>query len=166
MSLSCCIRGSVSAWESWWVAVEGEHCEGDEGLGAVEPGRDPGDRRPKVRNDRAPWPLVEPTPHSRRRCRRRGRLQQRCAETHTPVAILCCSAPCCAPSGFEPLDSAKPRSGLGATTSTLSKPPTHRAGERDMCGWVRRAPSCGQPTGGGDFSCIVSQGRTGTRHAG
>jgi len=24
MSLSCCIRGSFSAWESWWVAAEGE----------------------------------------------------------------------------------------------------------------------------------------------
>jgi hypothetical protein len=29
MSLSCCICGSGSAWESWWVAAEGEHCEGD-----------------------------------------------------------------------------------------------------------------------------------------
>ena len=44
MSLSCCIRGSFSAWESWWVAAEGEQYEGDEGLGAVEPERDPGEQ--------------------------------------------------------------------------------------------------------------------------
>ena len=37
MSLSCCICGSVSAWELWWVAAEGEECEGEEGLRAVEP---------------------------------------------------------------------------------------------------------------------------------
>ncbi len=43
MSLSCSIRGSFSAWESWWVAAEGEHGEGDERLGAVEPERDPGE---------------------------------------------------------------------------------------------------------------------------
>ena len=36
MSLSCRIRGSVSAWESWWVAAEGEQGEGDEGVGTVE----------------------------------------------------------------------------------------------------------------------------------
>ena len=28
MSLSCCICGSVSAWESWCVAVRGEQCKG------------------------------------------------------------------------------------------------------------------------------------------
>ena len=37
MSLSCCICGSVSAWELWWVASEGEECEGDEGFGAACP---------------------------------------------------------------------------------------------------------------------------------
>ena len=36
MSLSCWTCGSGSAWEAWWVAAEGEHCEGDEGFGAVE----------------------------------------------------------------------------------------------------------------------------------
>jgi len=44
MSLFCCICGSVSAWELWWVAAEGEQGEGDEGLGAVEPERDPGEQ--------------------------------------------------------------------------------------------------------------------------
>jgi putative transposase len=43
MALSCWICGSGSAWELWWVAAEGEHCEGDEGLGAVEPERDSGE---------------------------------------------------------------------------------------------------------------------------
>ena len=43
MSLSCCICGSVSAWELQWVA-EGEECERDERVGAVEPERDPGER--------------------------------------------------------------------------------------------------------------------------
>ncbi len=32
MSLSCSIRGSVSAWELWWVTAEGEQCKGDEGF--------------------------------------------------------------------------------------------------------------------------------------
>ena len=32
MSLSCRIRGSVSVWESWWVAAGGEQGEGDEGV--------------------------------------------------------------------------------------------------------------------------------------
>ena len=36
MGLSCCIRGSVSAGESWWVVAEGEECEGDEGFETVE----------------------------------------------------------------------------------------------------------------------------------
>jgi hypothetical protein len=40
MALSFWICGSGSAWELWWVAAEGEQCEGDEGLGAVEPERD------------------------------------------------------------------------------------------------------------------------------
>jgi len=35
MSLSCWIYGSGSAWELWWVAAEGEQCEGDEGLWAA-----------------------------------------------------------------------------------------------------------------------------------
>ncbi len=43
ITLSCWICGSGSAWESWWVAAEGEQCEGDEGLGAVEPERDSGE---------------------------------------------------------------------------------------------------------------------------
>ena len=43
MALSCSIRGSVSAWESWWVAAESEQCEGDERLGSVEPEGDPGE---------------------------------------------------------------------------------------------------------------------------
>ena len=41
---SCSIRGSVSAWELWWVPAEGEECEGDEGLGSVEPERDRGEQ--------------------------------------------------------------------------------------------------------------------------
>jgi len=36
MALSCRIRGSVSAWEPWWVAAEGEERESDEGVGTVE----------------------------------------------------------------------------------------------------------------------------------
>jgi len=44
MSLFCCTCGSFSAWEPWWVASEGEQGEGDEGLGAVEPERDPGEQ--------------------------------------------------------------------------------------------------------------------------
>ena len=40
MALSCRICGSVSAWDSWRVAAEGEHCGGDEGLWAVESERD------------------------------------------------------------------------------------------------------------------------------
>jgi len=36
MGLSCWMCGSGSAWELWWVAAEGEHREGDEGLWAVE----------------------------------------------------------------------------------------------------------------------------------
>ena len=43
MSLFCWICGSGSAWELWWVAAEGEHCEGDEGFRAVEPERDSGE---------------------------------------------------------------------------------------------------------------------------
>jgi hypothetical protein len=43
ISLSCFIRGSVSAWESWWAAAESEQCEGDERLGSVELERDPGE---------------------------------------------------------------------------------------------------------------------------
>jgi hypothetical protein len=43
MALSCCICGSVSAGELWWVASEGEECEGDEGFGTVEPERDAGE---------------------------------------------------------------------------------------------------------------------------
>jgi hypothetical protein len=35
MALSCSIRGSVSSWELWWVAAEGEECEGDEGFGSA-----------------------------------------------------------------------------------------------------------------------------------
>ncbi len=44
MSLSCRTCGSVSAWESWWVAAESEHCEGDEWLGTVKSERDPGEQ--------------------------------------------------------------------------------------------------------------------------
>ena len=40
MPLSCRIRGSGSAWESWWVASEAEHCEGYEWFRSVEPERD------------------------------------------------------------------------------------------------------------------------------
>ena len=40
MALFCRICGSGSAWDSWRVAAEGEHCEGDEGFRAVEPERD------------------------------------------------------------------------------------------------------------------------------
>ena len=44
MSLSCWTCGSGSAWEWGRVAAEGEHCEGDEGLGTVEPERDSGEQ--------------------------------------------------------------------------------------------------------------------------
>jgi len=43
MWLSCCMCGSVSAWEPWWVAAEGEECEGDEGFGSVESECDSGE---------------------------------------------------------------------------------------------------------------------------
>ncbi len=42
MGLFCCMCGSVSAWKVRWVA-EGEECESDERVGAVEPERDPGE---------------------------------------------------------------------------------------------------------------------------
>jgi hypothetical protein len=85
-----------------------------------------------VRIGCAPGRLVEPTPQSRPPQRRGERLQQRYASTHTHVVILCCSAPCSAPHGSEPLDSAKPRSRQGATASTPPNPPTDRAEERHM----------------------------------
>jgi hypothetical protein len=44
MALSCHTCGSFSAWESWWVAAESEHCESDEGLWAVKAERDPGEQ--------------------------------------------------------------------------------------------------------------------------
>ena len=44
MGLSCCMGGSVSAWELWWVAAEGEECEGDEGVGAVVPELNPAEQ--------------------------------------------------------------------------------------------------------------------------
>jgi len=37
------MRGLGSVWELWWVASEGEHCEGDEGLWAVESECDSGE---------------------------------------------------------------------------------------------------------------------------
>ena len=37
MSLSCCMCGSVSAWELWWVASKGGEREGDERLGPWRP---------------------------------------------------------------------------------------------------------------------------------
>jgi hypothetical protein len=37
MGLSCCMCGSVLAWELWWVAAEGEECDGDDGLGPWYP---------------------------------------------------------------------------------------------------------------------------------
>src|SRR5687767_13877401 len=40
---SCRFRGSWSAWESGRVAAEGEHCEGDEGVGAFEAVGDAGE---------------------------------------------------------------------------------------------------------------------------
>ena len=43
MWLSCWMCGSVSVWELWWVAAEGEECEGDEGFGAVESECDSGE---------------------------------------------------------------------------------------------------------------------------
>ncbi len=36
MWLFCSTCGSVSAWELWWVAAEGEECDGDDGFGALE----------------------------------------------------------------------------------------------------------------------------------
>lgn len=39
---SCRIRGSLAAWEGGGLVAEGEHGEGDEGFGVVEPERDPG----------------------------------------------------------------------------------------------------------------------------
>ncbi len=43
MSLFCCICGSGSPWESWWVAAEGEHCEGYERFRSVEAESDSGE---------------------------------------------------------------------------------------------------------------------------
>jgi hypothetical protein len=54
MGLSCCMCGLVSAWEPWWVAAEGEECEGDEGFGSVERERDPGGKRILV-SALGPW---------------------------------------------------------------------------------------------------------------
>ena len=44
MAFSCCLCGPVSAGELWWVASEGQECEGDDGFGAVETKLDPGEQ--------------------------------------------------------------------------------------------------------------------------
>ena len=38
---SCSMCGFFSAWEDGWVAAEGEHCQGNESVGVLEPERDP-----------------------------------------------------------------------------------------------------------------------------
>ena len=41
MGLFCCICGSVSVWELWWVAAEGEGCDDDGGFRIVVPELNP-----------------------------------------------------------------------------------------------------------------------------
>ena len=45
MGLSCCMCGSVSAWESQWVAAGGEWYDGDDGLGPWYPNSTRGSKR-------------------------------------------------------------------------------------------------------------------------
>jgi len=57
--LSCRIRGSVSSGQGWAVAAEGQHGEGDQGVGVLEAEGGAGDE-PDLGVDRSISPLDRP----------------------------------------------------------------------------------------------------------